>query len=38
VILVTSGAVSIGCLRLGLVERPKDQISKQAIAVLRACD
>jgi glutamate 5-kinase len=34
VVLVSSGAVSVGCQRLGLVERPKDIITKQAVAAV----
>jgi len=34
VILVTSGAVSIGCARMRLGERPKDLIARQAIAAI----
>jgi len=34
VILVTSGAVSVGCSRMNLAERPKDLITKQAIAAV----
>ncbi len=34
VIIVSSGAVSIGCQRLGLTERPKSVITKQAVAAV----
>lgn len=34
VVLVSSGAVGIGCARLGLRERPKTIIAKQAIAAV----
>ena len=34
VILVTSGAVGVGCGRLGLIERPKAISTKQAIAAV----
>jgi glutamate 5-kinase len=34
VVLVSSGAVGIGCARLGLPERPKTIIGKQAIAAV----
>ena len=34
VVLVSSGAVSVGCQRLGLAERPKEIIMKQAVAAV----
>lgn len=34
VVLVSSGAVGVGCGRLGLTERPKDMAQKQAIAAV----
>ncbi|BAU13377.1 gamma-glutamyl kinase [Leptolyngbya sp. NIES-3755] len=34
VVLVSSGAVGVGCARLGLVERPKSMALKQAIAAV----
>jgi glutamate 5-kinase len=34
VILVTSGAVGVGCARLGLTERPKNIALKQAVAAV----
>jgi len=34
VILVSSGAVGVGCERLGLTERPKEIILKQAVAAV----
>ncbi|MBE9011997.1 glutamate 5-kinase, partial [Pseudanabaenaceae cyanobacterium LEGE 13415] len=34
VVLVSSGAVGVGCARLGLVERPKSMSLKQAIAAV----
>lgn len=34
VVLVTSGAVGIGCARLGLTERPKTMALKQAVAAV----
>jgi glutamate 5-kinase len=37
VILVSSGAVSTGCLRLGLNQRPSDVIVKQAVAAVGQC-
>lgn len=37
VILVTSGAVSIGCQKLNITERPKDLTVKQAIAAVGQC-
>lgn len=38
VVLVTSGAISIGVNRLGLPERPKDTQGKQAVAAVGQCD
>ena len=38
VVLVSSGAISIGVNRLGLKERPKDTPSKQAAAAVGQCD
>ena len=37
VILVTSGAVSVGCQRLRLKERPKELVTKQAVAAIGTC-
>lgn len=34
VILVSSGAVGVGCARLGLIERPKAMALKQAVAAV----
>ncbi|MGG6268615.1 glutamate 5-kinase [Leptolyngbya sp. AN03gr2] len=34
VVLVSSGAVGVGCARLGLIERPKSMALKQAIAAV----
>lgn len=34
VVLVTSGAVGVGCARLGLTERPKTMALKQAVAAV----
>ncbi|NEP15480.1 MAG: glutamate 5-kinase, partial [Leptolyngbya sp. SIO4C1] len=34
VILVSSGAVGVGCARLGLTERPKTISMKQAVAAV----
>ena len=34
VVIVSSGAVSVGCQRLGLQERPKDLVTKQAVAAV----
>lgn len=34
VVLVSSGAVGVGCARLGLVERPKTMAMKQAVAAV----
>lgn len=34
VVLVSSGAVGVGCARLGLAERPKDIAVKQAVAAV----
>ena len=34
VILVTSGAVGLGCHRLGITERPEDVVSLQATAAV----
>lgn len=34
VVLVSSGAVGVGCARLGLSERPKDMAMKQAVAAV----
>jgi len=34
VVLVTSGAVSVGCSRMNLAERPKDLTTKKAIAAV----
>ncbi len=34
VILVTSGAVAVGCQRMHLQERPKNLITKQAVAAI----
>ncbi len=34
VILVSSGAVGVGCARLGLTERPKEVALKQAVAAV----
>lgn len=34
VILVTSGAVAVGCQRMGLTARPKSLVTKQAIAAI----
>ena len=38
VVLVSSGAISIGVNRLGLKERPKDTPGKQAAAAVGQCD
>ncbi|MBQ7288743.1 MAG: glutamate 5-kinase [Clostridia bacterium] len=38
VVLVSSGAISIGVNRLGLEERPKDTPGKQAAAAVGQCD
>lgn len=38
IILVTSGAIGVGCGKLGLSERPKDTPSKQAIAAIGQCE
>ena len=38
VILVTSGAIGVGCGKLGLKERPSDTPSKQAIAAIGQCE
>ena len=37
IILVTSGAIGVGCGKLGLTERPSDIPSKQAIAAIGQC-
>ena len=37
VIIVTSGAVGLGCAKLGLKERPSDTPSKQAAAAVGQC-
>lgn len=37
VILVSSGAVSVGCQRLGLSTRPQSLIAKQAVAAVGQC-
>lgn len=37
VILVTSGAVSIGCTRMSARERPSELITKQAVAAIGQC-
>ncbi len=34
IVLVTSGAVGLGCRRLGLEKRPKDMVSLQAVAAI----
>ena len=34
VVLVSSGAIGVGCSRLGLTERPKKMALKQAIAAV----
>jgi glutamate 5-kinase len=34
VVLVSSGAVGVGCARLGLVERPRSMAKKQAVAAV----
>ncbi|WNZ44319.1 glutamate 5-kinase [Leptolyngbya boryana CZ1] len=34
VVLVSSGAVGVGCARLGLIERPKSMAKKQAVAAV----
>jgi len=34
VLVISSGAVSIGCQRLGLASRPKDVVTKQAVAAV----
>ena len=38
VILVTSGAVSAGMSKLGMVERPKEMAEKQAAASVGQCE
>ncbi len=37
-VLVTSGALSIGCGRMGLQERPKDTPTRQAMAAVGQCE
>jgi len=37
VILVTSGAVSIGCTRISARERPSELVTKQAVAAIGQC-
>ena len=34
VIIVTSGAIGVGCMRLGLKERPNEIAAKQALAAV----
>jgi glutamate 5-kinase len=38
IILVTSGAIGVGCGKLGLQTRPSDTPSKQAIAAIGQCE
>ena len=38
VLLVTSGAISVGCGRMGLSERPTDTAKRQALAAVGQCD
>ena len=38
IILVTSGAIGVGCGKLGLKARPSDTPSKQAIAAIGQCE
>lgn len=38
IIVVTSGAIGVGCGKLGLSERPKDTQSKQAMAAIGQCE
>lgn len=38
IILVTSGAIGVGCGKLGLTTRPSDTPSKQAIAAIGQCE
>ena len=38
IILVTSGAIGVGCGKLGLKTRPSDTPSKQAIAAIGQCE
>lgn len=38
VILVSSGAIGVGCGKLGLSSKPKDTPSKQAIAAIGQCE
>ena len=38
IILVSSGAIGVGCGKLGLKERPSDTPSKQAIAAIGQCE
>ena len=38
VILVSSGAIGVGCGKLGLASKPKDTPSKQAIAAIGQCE
>jgi len=38
VVLVTSGAIAVGCARMGLSEKPKDLAFKQALAAIGQAD
>lgn len=38
IVLVSSGAISVGCNRLGLEQRPQDTRGKQAAAAVGQCD
>jgi glutamate 5-kinase len=38
IILVSSGAISVGCSKLGLTQRPKDTPSRQAAAAVGQCE
>ncbi len=38
IILVSSGAIGVGCGKLGLAKRPEDMPSKQALAAIGQCE